>query len=54
MAFGLSLIFVLYALRLRFDRTLASARRMFGFSILYLFLVFAALIVDRAVTGMAV
>ena len=53
-AFGLSLIFVLYALRVRFDRTLASARRMFGFSILYLFLVFAALIVDRAVPGMAV
>ena len=53
-AFGLSLIFVLYALRVRFDRTLASARRMFGFSILYLFLVFAALIVDRAVSGMAV
>ncbi len=53
-AFGLSLIFVLYALRVRFDRTLASARRMFGFSILYLFLVFTALIVDRAVAGMAV
>ena len=53
-AFGLSLIFVLYALRVRFDRTLASARRMFGFSILYLFLVFAALIVDRAVPGMAI
>ena len=53
-AFGLSLIFVLYALRVRFDRTLASARRMFGFSILYLFLVFAALIVDRAVPGMTV
>ncbi len=51
-AFGLSLVFVLYALRVRFDRTLASARRMFGFSILYLFLVFAALIVDRAVSGM--
>ena len=53
-AFGLSLIFVLYALRVRFDRTLASARRMFGFSILYLFLVFAALIVDRAVPGLTV
>jgi protoheme IX farnesyltransferase len=53
-AFGLSLIFVLYALRVRFDPTLASARRMFRFSILYLFLVFAALIVDRAVAGMAV
>ncbi len=53
-AFALSLIFVLYALRVRFDRTLASARRMFGFSILYLFLVFAALIVDRAVSGMMV
>ena len=53
-AFGLSLIFVLYALRVRFDRTLTSARRMFGFSILYLFLVFAALIVDRAVPGLTV
>ena len=53
-AFALSLIFVLYALRVRFDRTLASARRMFGFSILYLFLVFAALIVDRAVVGSAI
>ena len=50
-AFGLSLIFVVCALRVRADPTLKSARHMFGFSILYLFLVFAALILDRALMG---
>ncbi len=52
-ALTLSLVFVVYALRVRFDETNRSARRMFGFSILYLFLVFAALIVDRAVQVVA-
>jgi protoheme IX farnesyltransferase len=52
-AFGLSLVFVVCALRVRADATLKSARRMFGFSILYLFLVFAALILDRALMGVA-
>ncbi len=47
----LSLVFVYCALRVRFDESLRSARRMFGFSILYLFLVFAALIVDTVVQG---
>ncbi len=50
-ALTLSLVFVVCALRVRFDETHRSARRMFGFSILYLFLVFAALIVDRAIQG---
>ncbi len=53
-AIVLNLAFVFCALRVRYDETLRSARRMFGFSILYLFLVFAALIVDRAVLGVSV
>ena len=28
-----------------------AARRMFGFSILYLFMIFAMLILDRVITG---
>ena len=40
-------IFVLLALRLFADRGERAARQMFGFSILYLFVLFALLIVDR-------
>ena len=40
--------FILAAIRVWFDETDRSAKRMFAFSILYLFLLFALLIVDRA------
>ena len=41
-------IFVLYALRLRRQATPASAMRLFAYSIAYLFLLFAAMVVDQA------
>jgi heme o synthase len=44
----LGALFILAAVRVWFDRTDRSAKRMFAFSILYLFLLFALLIVDRA------
>jgi heme o synthase len=44
----LGALFILAALRVWFDETDRSAKRMFAFSILYLFLLFALLIVDRA------
>ncbi|MEA2781125.1 MAG: heme o synthase [Rhodospirillaceae bacterium] len=44
----LGALFILAAVSVWFDRTDRSAKRMFGFSILYLFLLFALLIVDRA------
>jgi len=47
-AAGLSALFVLAAVRVWFDDGERSARRMFGFSILYLFLLFAVLVADRA------
>ncbi|MFO0995657.1 MAG: heme o synthase [Alphaproteobacteria bacterium] len=47
-ALVLSLAFIGAAISLWFDATERSARRMFGFSILYLFLLFALLLVDRA------
>ena len=47
-ALALSIAFVGAAIALWFDATERSARRMFGFSILYLFLLFALLLVDRA------
>ena len=47
-AIGLSLLFVLAAVRVWFDDSERSARAMFGYSILYLFLLFALLILDRA------
>ncbi len=46
-AAGLGLAFLLSAARVWFDQTDRSARRMFGFSILYLFLLFALMVVDR-------
>jgi protoheme IX farnesyltransferase len=44
----LGALFILAALSVLADRTDRSAKRMFGFSILYLFLLFALIIVDRA------
>ena len=48
LALALSLSFTVAALRVWFDPGEAAARRMFGFSILYLFLLFAGLVIDRA------
>jgi protoheme IX farnesyltransferase len=45
----LSLLFLHRAVRVRADGTKKSARRMFIFSILYLFLLFSLLAVDRAI-----
>jgi heme o synthase len=47
-AIVLSLCFTAAALRVWFDPSERSAKEMFGFSILYLFLLFALLVVDRA------
>ena len=44
----LSALFTLLAVRVWFDSGDRSAKQMFGFSILYLFLLFALLLVDRA------
>ena len=44
----LGAFFILAAIRVWFDETDRSAKRMFAFSILYLFLLFALIIVDRA------
>ena len=45
---------VALALRIRADgEDHAASRKMFGFSILYLFLLFVTLLVDRAVTGLS-
>jgi protoheme IX farnesyltransferase len=44
----LGALFILSAVRVWFDETDRSAKRMFAFSILYLFLLLALLIVDRA------
>lgn len=41
-------LFVLCAVKVMRDRSQRSARQMFGFSILYLFVLFSLLIVDRA------
>jgi protoheme IX farnesyltransferase len=45
----LSLVFIGHAVLVLFGTTHAAARRMFGFSILYLFLLFALLVVDHYV-----
>jgi heme o synthase len=47
-ALALGLLFVAAAIAVWFDATDRSARRMFGFSILYLFLLFAMIGLDRA------
>jgi heme o synthase len=44
----MSALFTLAALRVWSDASDRSAKRMFGFSILYLFLLFALLVIDRA------
>jgi protoheme IX farnesyltransferase len=46
-AIVLGLLFVLCAVRVWLDRTDRAAKQMFGFSILYLFLLFALLIGER-------
>jgi len=43
----LGIVFIAAAFRVWFDETDRSARQLFAFSILYLFLLFAALLVDR-------
>ncbi len=47
----LGALFVVSALRVQSDPTLLEARRMFGFSIVYLFAIFALLIVDKGLGG---
>jgi protoheme IX farnesyltransferase len=47
-ALVLSLLFTMAAIRVWRDAGDTSAKRMFGFSILYLFLLFAVMILDRA------
>ena len=49
----MSLVFIGFALRLLGDAENRTAMKMFGFSLLYLFVLFATLIVDRAVVGRA-
>ena len=49
LALALGAVFLRLAIGLRRDESERAARRMFGFSILYLFLLFAGLIVDSAV-----
>jgi protoheme IX farnesyltransferase len=48
LALALGLGFLGLAVAVWFDRTERSARRMFGFSILYLFLLFLFMVLDRA------
>ncbi|MFZ5792252.1 MAG: heme o synthase [Pseudomonadota bacterium] len=47
-ALVLGLAFLGFCVAVWFDRTERAAKRMFAFSILYLFLMFAAMVVDRA------
>jgi protoheme IX farnesyltransferase len=47
-ALALGLTFLGFAIWVWFDQTDRAAKRMFGYSILYLFLMFAAMMVDRA------
>ena len=44
----LSALFLVHALKVLLDRRDSSAKRMFGFSIVYLFGLFAMLVVDKA------
>jgi protoheme IX farnesyltransferase len=48
---ALSLLFTLTAIRVMRDPTDRSARQMFAFSLLYLFLIFAVLLVDHTAGG---
>jgi protoheme IX farnesyltransferase len=52
-ALGLSLLFTGFAVAVWRDRGDTAARGMFAFSILYLFLLFALLVIDRAALGLA-
>ena len=47
-AVAVSALFTLAAIRVWFDAGDRAAKQMFGFSILYLFLLFAFLVIDRA------
>jgi protoheme IX farnesyltransferase len=50
-AFALNAVFLYRAVRIWFDPTERSARQLFAFSIVYLFLLFLALIGDKLVSG---
>jgi protoheme IX farnesyltransferase len=50
-AIGLSAVFTGFAIKVLRDATHHSAKQMFGFSILYLFLLFALMLIDRAPQG---
>ena len=50
-ALALDALFLYRAARVWFDATERSARQLFGFSILYLFLLFLALIGDKLIAG---
>jgi protoheme IX farnesyltransferase len=50
-ALALSAVFTAFAVKVWLDPTHRSAKQMFGFSILYLFLLFALLLIDRAPQG---
>ena len=50
-ALALSAVFTGFAIKVLRDPTHRSARQMFGFSILYLFLLFALMLIDRAPQG---
>ena len=50
-AVAMGAAFMALALRLMFDRANKTAMRLFGFSILYLFVLFAAMIADRTILG---
>jgi heme o synthase len=52
-ALMLSALFTGLAVQVWRDRTERSARRMFGFSLLYLFLIFSALLIDHIGSGLA-
>ena len=49
----LGLLFVAGAVNVWRDRSEASAKRLFGYSVLYLFLLFALMVLDRAPSGAA-
>ncbi|HYC13486.1 MAG TPA: heme o synthase, partial [Stellaceae bacterium] len=52
-ALGLSILFTGLAVAVWRESGYTNARRMFAYSILYLFLLFALLVIDRAMPGMA-
>ncbi len=47
----MGILFIVCALRVRQDTHHRAARQMFGFSILYLFMIFTLLIVDKSLSG---